>query len=147
MDDVGLTREFFRLIEAKDTASASKLISGDFVFSGPVPEPIDGPAYLDMQDKLAVAFPDWSFNMSDVHQHGDVVHATVQITGTHNGDLDLAPLGMPVIPPTGKSVELPREEVTVRCENGKITAVINDPVPGGGVQGVLGQIGVKIPTS
>jgi predicted ester cyclase len=147
MDKVELTRKFFKLLEMKDSEAAAKLLSDNFIFSGPVPEPIDGPAYIDMQTKLAAAFPDWSFNLGDLHLHGDEVHASVMITGTHQGDLDMSPIMMTTIPPTGKSVQLPREEITVTTNGDTISSIVNEPVMGGGVPGLLSQLGVEIPTT
>jgi predicted ester cyclase len=147
MDKVELTRKFFKLLEMKDTVAAAKLLSGNFIFSGPVPEPIDGPAYIDMQAKLAAAFPDWSFNLGDLHEHGDEIHASVMITGTHEGDLDMSPMMETTIPPTGKSVKLPREEITVTTNGEKISSIMNQPVMGGGIPGLLSQLGVEMPTT
>ena len=145
MSDEAIARKVWELIEAKDTAAARELLSDDMTFSGPMPEPVSGDAWLGIHDKLNAAFPDWSFNMTSVHQHGDVVHCTAQVTGTQTGDLDLSPMGMPVVPATGKSIQLPQEELSVKVEGGKITSISGHPVPGGGVMGMLSQLGVEIP--
>lgn len=145
MNDVEIAAKVFELIEAKDIAGAKTLLSDDMTFSGPVPEPVSGDMWMGLHAKLNAGFPDWSFNLSGVHQHGDVVHCTAQITGTHTGDLDLSPMGLPVVPATGKAIQLPAEELSVTVDGGKITSVAGDPVPGGGVMGILGQLGVEIP--
>lgn len=145
MTAVDTARRVFELIEAKDTAGAAKLLSDDFTFSGPVPEPINGAQWLGIHDKLNAAFPNWKFNLADAHEHGDVIHCAVQITGTHTGDLDLSPMGMPTVPATGKSVKLPREELNVKVVGDKIKSIDGPPVDGGGVMGLLGQLGVQAP--
>lgn len=145
MNDVEVASKVFELIEAKDTAGAKALLADGMTFSGPVPEPVGGDMWMGLHDKLNAGFPDWSFNLSGVHQHGDVVHATAQITGTHTGDLDLSPMGMPVVPATGKAIQLPQEELSISVVDGKITSVHGDPVPGGGVMGILQQLGVEMP--
>ena len=43
MNALETTKKLFNLIEAKDRAGALELLSDDFLFSGPVPEPISGP--------------------------------------------------------------------------------------------------------
>lgn len=145
MGAVETASRVWQLIEAKDTASAAELLTDDFTFSGPVPEPISGAEWLGMHDKLNAAFPDWKFNISDVHEHGDVVHITAQITGTHTGDLDLSPMGMPTVPATGNAVQLPQEELDVAVVGDKIASISGEPVHGGGVMGILEQLGVELP--
>lgn len=144
MGAVEVASKVWQLIEAKDTAAAAELLSDNFTFSGPTPEPISGSMWLGLHDKLNAAFPDWKFNV-EVHQHGDMVHCTAQITGTQTGDLDLSPLGLPVVPATGKSIQLPREDLMVAVEGDKITSISGEPVPGGGVMGILSQLGVEMP--
>lgn len=146
MSAVDLANELIKRIEGKDIAAAEKLLSNDFVFSGPVPQPINGSEWLAMQERLNVAFPDWKFNLSDLHADGDVVHGIVQITGTHKGKLDLSSLGLPNVPATGRSIKLPREEVTLTVSGDKITSLDAPTTEAGGVVGILSQLGVKLPT-
>jgi len=146
MSALEMANKLLQALEAKDTTTAAKLLSDDFTFSGPVPQPISGPEWLAMQQSLGIAFPDWSFHVADLREDGSKVRGTIQITGTHKGDLDLSGLGMPKVPATGKAVKLPRGEITLTVSNGKFTS-LNSPAPdGGGVMGILSQIGVKVPT-
>ena len=145
MSAIEMARTLMKSIEAGEMAAAAKLLSDGFMFSGPVPQPINGTEWLAMQEKLHAAFPDWRFNLSDLHEHGDQIHATVQISGTNKGSLDLSFLGMPANPATGKAIKLPKEELTFTSENGKLASLSVAPVAGGGVMGILGQLGVKVP--
>ena len=147
MTALEMARMLFQSIEAKDTTAAAKLLTDDFTFSGPVPQPISGREWLAMQQSLSVAFPDWKFNASDLKEEGGKVRGAVRITGTHKGGLDLTSLGMPSIPATGKSVKLPREEITLTVSNGKFTSLNTPATEGGGVMGILSQLGVKLPTA
>ncbi|HZS79116.1 MAG TPA: hypothetical protein VFA41_21070 [Ktedonobacteraceae bacterium] len=52
---------------------------------------------------------------------------------------------MPPIPPTGKRISLPVEHVEYTLSGNKITSLSSDNVPGGGVPGVLAQMGVPLP--
>ena len=49
------------------------------------------------------------------------------------------------IPATGKRISLPVEHITFTFKGDKIASMTSDIVPGGGVAGVLAQIGVPLP--
>jgi len=100
-----------------------------------------------MQEGLGKAFPDWKFNSADLREEGGEIRGTVQITGTHKGELDLSALGMPNVPATGKTVNLPREEITLSVSNGKFTSLTTAATEGAGVMGILSQLGVKLPAA
>jgi hypothetical protein len=141
-----ITRAILGAIESGDMDKAGSYMSDDFVFSGPVPEPISGAQWLGLQRLLLVAFPDWSFNLSDVQVTGNVARTTHQITGTHTGDLDLSPMSLPVIPATGKSIKLPVEHAELTIEGNKAVRLhVPDVSSDGGVPGILQQLGVEMP--
>ena len=54
-------------------------------------------------------------------------------------------MGVQSLPATGKHVQLPYEPLTITAKNGKITRIESEHVEGGGVPGVLAQLGVKMP--
>jgi predicted ester cyclase len=141
-----ITRKIYIAIESGDMATAASFLADDFVLSGPVPDPIGGEQWLGLQGLLLTAFPDWSFNLSDVQVTGNVARTTHQISGTHTGDLDLSPLGMPVIPATGKKVRLPVEHADLTFEGGKAVRLHADVPADGGVPGIMQQLGVQMPT-
>lgn len=145
MDAVEATKKLFELIESRETGAAAELLSDDFVFSGPVPDPINAPAWLGMHDRMNDAFPDFSFNLKDVQQVDDTVQGTLQLSGTHQSDFDLSAMDMPNVPATGKSFQLPQESVTVTIQGEKITSVQGAKVEGGGLMGILSQLGVEAP--
>jgi len=146
MSALEMASKLFKAIEAKDTMAAAKLISDDFTFSGPVPQPISGGEWLAMQQSLSNAFPDWKFNAADFREEGGKVRGAVQITGTHKGELDLSALGMPNVPATDKAVKLPREEITLTVSNGRFTSLNTAATEGAGVMGILSQLGVEVPS-
>ena len=147
MQALEMANKLFQAIEAKDTTAAAKLISDDFTFSGPVPQPISGAEWLGMQQALGKAFPDWKFNASDLREEGGKVRGAVQITGTQKGELDLTALGMPNVLATGKAIKLPREEITLTVSGGKFTSLSTAATEGAGVMGILSQLGVKVPAA
>jgi hypothetical protein len=95
---------------------------------------------------LFMAFPDHRFNFADFEEKEDLICCTGQETGSHKGILDLNPLGMPVLlPPTGKSFKLPKSGFIFRVAGDKVTYYGEEPVKGGGLAGILDQLGVKLP--
>jgi predicted ester cyclase len=124
---------------------AKSLLADGFEFSGPVPEPLDADRWIGMQKKMMAAFPDRKFNVEDLHLHGDEVHCSVQVTSTHTEVLDLSELGIPSIPATGKTVSLPREDVTFTFAGDKIASIRTSGAPGSGVAAILSQLGVEMP--
>jgi predicted ester cyclase len=141
-----IVKAFSAALEARDFEKAASYLTDDFVFSGPVPQPIGTREFIAVQSAFEDAFQDWSFNSHDEVEEGDKVVAAVQITGTHTRDLVLPMPGMPTIPATNKRVSNPVEHLTFTFRGDKIASLTSDNVPGGGVPGVLQQIGDSLPT-
>jgi predicted ester cyclase len=138
-------KAFSAALEARDFDKAASYLIDDFVFRGPVPQPIGKQEFIAIQSAFENAFDDWSFNSHDEVEQGDKVVAAVQITGTHTRELVLPMPDMPPIPATNKRVSLPVEHITFTFKGDKIASLTSDNVPGGGVPGVLQQIGVPLP--
>lgn len=145
MSKLDTVKAFAEALETRDFNKAASYLTDDFVFAGPVPQPIGKEEFLAVQSAFEDAFQDWSFNSHDEVEQGDAVTVAVQITGTHTHDLVLPIPGMPSIPATGKKVSLPVEHVTYAFKGDKIASLTSDNVPGGGVPGILAQIGVPLP--
>lgn len=142
-----VVRSMMTAVDSGDMEKAAGYLSADFVFSGPVPEPIGKVQWIAMQGQLLAAFPDWSFNLSDVQTEANVVTTTHQITGTNAGELDLSPLDLPKIPATGKSIRLAQERARCTVQNGQIVRIEIDANPDSGLPGILRQLGVEMPQS
>jgi predicted ester cyclase len=140
-----IVQAFSAALEAHDFEKAASYLSDDFVLSGPIPQPLGKQEFIAVQSAFENAFEDWSFNSHDEVEQGDKVIAAVQITGTHTRDLVLPMPGMPAIPASHKKVSLPEEHLEFTFEGDKIASLASDNVPGGGVPGVLQQIGVPLP--
>jgi predicted ester cyclase len=145
MSAADVVKAWYAANESGDLEAMAAHMSDDFVFSGPVPEPVGKDAFMALTSAMRTAFPDWSFNLSNVQEQGTVVTTTHQITGTHTGDLDLSGMGMPVVPATGKAVKLAVESPELTVENDKIVAFKAAPSPDTGVPALLKQIGVEMP--
>ncbi len=145
MNAIDVVKAGLAVVEKGQPAKMLEVFSDDMVFAGPVPEPVGKREFVGLQSALIAAMPDWKFNATDFKQDGDKVTATAQITGTQTGALNLPMPGFPSIPATGKHVSLPKEGITFIVKDGKIARMEAAKVPGGGVAGVLAQLGVPIP--
>ena len=139
-------KAFSAALEAREFEKAASYLTDDFVFKGPVPMPVGKQEFIAIQSAFESAFEDWSFNSHDEVEQGNKVVAAVQITGTHTQDLVLPMPGMPTIPATHKKISLPEEHLEFTFRGDKVASLTSDNVPGGGVPGVLQQIGVPLPT-
>jgi len=146
MDPKATVQALMDSVQKGDFAKAKSLLADDFQFSGPVPEPINGDAWMGMSMNLKKAFPDLDYRFHVDDADGDVVKLSAQLKGTHSGDLDLTAIGMGVIPPTNKSFANPHEHGKATVKGDKITAWVVEPIEGGGVMGILSQLGVKPPS-
>jgi predicted ester cyclase len=90
---------------------------------------------------LTRAFPDWRFNASNYKVVGDRVTCSVRISCIHSGVLDLPMLNIHGYQPTGKCVRLPLEQNTYVLRDGKVFHLEVENVEGGGIPGILTQIG------
>jgi ketosteroid isomerase-like protein len=102
MNKIDTVKAFSEALDARDFNKAASYLADDFVFAGPVPQPIGKQAFIAVQSAFENAFQGWSFNSHDEVEQGEKVVAAVQITGTHTRDLVLPMPGMPPIPATGK---------------------------------------------
>jgi predicted ester cyclase len=144
MKPTDILREHWKAIEEKNFEKARGFLSEDFTFSGPVPKPIGTKEYIDVHRSLLQGIPDWRFNANIVGEQQDKVAAKVRVTGTHTANLSLPFLGdTGTIQPTGKKLALPEEKVEVVIKGDKISRMTVEHVPGGGVPGLLNQMGVS----
>lgn len=145
MSNLDVAKRFADLLESRDVKGLQVLLPDDFRAKG-------GTLELTKQQALGylqiffTAFPDHRFGFTDFDEKGDLVYCTGQETGTHKGVLDLNPLGMPIsLPPTEKSFNLPKSVFTFRVTGDKVTYFSEEAMKGGGLAGILEQLGVKLP--
>ena len=89
--------------------------------------------------------PDFSYNLLGIQKENRDVIALIQITGTHTRDLTLSVLGLPTIQATNIAVTLPQVHAAFQIEEGKVLGMQVEAVPGGGVEGLLQQVGTELP--
>ena len=144
MSAIDIVKAGLAATEAGDFKKLDGMVADDYVFAGPVPEPVGKREFMGLQMALLKAMPDWNFNAADFKENGDVVTVTLQVTGTQTGELSLPMPGIPIIPPSGKRVSLPGETSTFTVKNGKLARLDVASTPGGGLMGILSQLGVPM---
>jgi len=145
MDAKTTVEALMNAVQMGDFTKAKSMLSDDFMFSGPVPQPINGDAWMGMSMGLKKAFPDLDYHFHVHSVEGDVVNIAAELKGSHHGDLDLTAMGMGVIPATHKSFAAAHEHGKVTVKDGKVTAWATEATQGAGLMAILGQLGVKPP--
>lgn len=143
MNNLEVAKKFADLLEARDLKGLQALLVDDFRAKGATRE-LNKQQALGYLQVFFTAFPDRSFNFIDFEEKEGSIYCSGQETGTHQGVLDLNPFGLPVsLSPTGKSFRLPKSVFTFRVTGDKVTYYSEEPVKGGGLAGILEQLGVK----
>jgi predicted ester cyclase len=133
-------------VQKGDFEKAKSLLSDDFQFSGPIPESVNREAWLGMSASLKTAFPDLDYHFKVIGTDGDVVRTTSQLSGTHRGSFDLTNMNMGVIPATNKAFSAKLEKTKITVKENKITSWAVEPTQGAGLNAILDQLGVNLPT-
>ena len=146
MSNIETVMTFVTALQSGDIELAANSMADGFTMSGFAPNPLDKNEFLVMQSKLLAAMPDFSYNLSDARDvENDSVQALIQIMGTQLNGLDLSPLGIQPVQATGLAVTLPQVHATYRVDNGLITAIQVESLPGSGIAGLLQQVGAELP--
>jgi predicted ester cyclase len=145
MSNLDVAKRAAALLESRDSKGLQALMADDFLAKGPTLE-LTKQQVLGYLQIMFTAFPDHRFGFVDFEEKGDSIYCTSSESGTHTSVLDLNPLGVPVsLPPTGKSFKLPKCVVTFRVAGDKLTYYSEEAVKGGGLAGMLEQLGVNLP--
>jgi len=145
MSNTETVQAFMQALEARNFAAASSYLADDFIFSGATPKPLNKGQFMTVIKEMKNGIPDLAFRLQDVHQRDNTVTATMQITGTQAETFLLAPLGMPPVPQMGRSISLPKEHAVYAFQEGQIMMMDVEQVPGGGIPGMLQQLGIDLP--
>ena len=135
-------------VQRGDFQKARFLVSNDCQFRDGSAEPIRREAWMSINKNLKKAFPDLDYHFH-VHRvdglDGGVVKISAELKGTHSGVLDLSPVGLGVTPATDKSFATPREHGRVTIKGDKVASWVIEPIEGGGLMGILNQLGIAVP--
>ena len=144
MSAIDIVKAGLAAIEAGDFKKLDGMVADDYVFAGPVPEPLGKREFMGLQSALLTAMPNWKFNAADFKENGDVVTVTLQVTGTQTGELKVPMPGIPILPASGKQISLPGETSVFTLKNGKLARLDITPTAGAGLLGILSQLGVPM---
>jgi hypothetical protein len=132
-------------VQRGDFQKARFLVSKDCQFSGPIPELLKCEAWMGIYKNLKKACPnlDYHFHVDRVDGlDGGIVQISAELKGTQSGVLDLSLVGLGVSPATDKSFATPREHGKVTIKASKVASWVVDPIEGGGLMGILNQLGI-----
>lgn len=139
MNAINVLMNLDKEISGGDLAKAAQYLSEDFQFVGVGPETFNKDQALGIWATVRAALPDFNHNLRNLREAHSMVYGTVEVTGTHTGSLAM-PHG-PTLPATGRRLQNPLERVAITVKNGKVTQWTVEGVPGGGLTGILGQLG------
>ncbi len=145
MSAIDTVKTFMAALQPGDLELAAQYMSDDFSMSGWTTRPISKGVFLAMQSELHTAMPDLSYYLSDLLEDRDRVTGLMSLSGTHTHGLTLPMFGIRLIPATGIWVELPEVHVEYTLDHGKVKVMRVEAVPGGGLTGLLQQIGTELP--
>ena len=134
---------FMDAVQKGEFDFASSMLTDNFEFRGPIPEPINKKTWLEMSVNLKAAFPDLNYHFKVIGTDGDIVKSTTQLSGTHTGTLDLSSMSLGSTPATNIPVSVKMAKTRITVKNDMITLWVDDPVDGAGLTAVLVQLGVK----
>jgi hypothetical protein len=142
-----ITNQVLDGLEKGEIKSTANRYADNFTFSGPVPMPLNKNQFMDLMSKVLTGVPNWKFNRHDLRVEGQTVLVPVQVTGTQTQTLPGLMPGMPDLPATNRAFRIPPEVIRVTYQGERIVDIHVDPVPGGGIPGMLEQLGVAVPVT
>ena len=147
MSAIDTVNTFMTALQSGDIELAAGTMSDDFMMSGFAPKGLNKNQFLSTYSNLLASMPDLSFNMSDEQSEAEsMVQVEIEITGTHLNQLELPVLGVQPIEPTGLDVTLAQTKTTYAVNSDdKVSRMEMQPVVGGGLEGLLQQVGAELP--
>ena len=115
---------------------------GAVASGGVLPQPIPMLEALNIMSGLMAGMPDMKYDIQQVTVNGNQATVNVKWGGTQTGSLSLP--GMPAVPATGKKVSV-KDTYILTMQGDKVSHINVDSPADGGIQGVLAQLGVKLP--
>jgi SnoaL-like polyketide cyclase len=145
MENEKIVESFFNAIEKSDFTTAESLVSNNFKVTGVGPEALGAKEFLGVHRAFNKGMPDFRFNYKIGSVSKNIVETKVKLTGTHFKEMPSPAPGFPNIPATNKTLRMPEEKVRFTFKDNKIESLHLESVPGGGLPGVLKQLGVEMP--
>jgi limonene-1,2-epoxide hydrolase len=145
MSAIETVQNFVSALEDRRNDDAANALSDEFLFTGWTPKPLNKEDFLTTMKELKSGIPSLMFNLHNLAEEGNTITGSIQIAGYQSDSFSIPPLSLPPIPQMARSVSLPVEDVTFEVETDKISAWVVHRVPGGGVSGLLHQLGFDSP--
>lgn len=146
IESAEIIRKFMAALENNEKDEAESYLADDFIFSGWTPKSLNKSGFLSMISGIKEGIPGLIFNLHNVlEENQQRVTATWQIAGYQSDSFLLTSLGLPPIPQMARSVSLPSENVVYMLTNGQIRSLAVEATPGGGLEGLLHQLGIHVP--
>jgi hypothetical protein len=143
MDSKTTVQALMDSVQRGDFDRAKTLLSDDFQFRGMIRRPINGKIWLRMSASLKMAFSGLNYHFKMDSADGNVVTTTSQMSGNNRGAFDLTGLHMGVISATHKDFSTAMENNKITVKDEKVSSWVVEPTEGGGLMGILGQLGVE----
>jgi len=144
MSKMETAKKFASLLDSRDWGDLRDLIADNFTARGPTLA-LNKEQMVSYLQILITAFPDMEFGLTDFEEKDGLMVSKGRERGTHTGMLDLRPLGIDVsLPATGKKFELPETVFLLGVADGKVIYYGEEDVEGGGLTGLLAQLGVNL---
>jgi predicted ester cyclase len=143
VSNIDVAKRFTDALEARELDLAGAMMADEFKAIGPSLQ-LTKPQTMAYLQLLFTAFPDYGFNFESLEPAGDYIRCYAHEQGTHLGTLDLKAFGMPlVVSATGKSFHLPKSTFSFQADGEKVTSFKEEAGQGGGLAGMLDQLGLK----
>ncbi len=145
MGTIETVQNFVSALEDRRNDETADALSNEFLFTGWTPKPLNKEDFLTTMKELKSGIPSLMFNLHNLAEQGSTVTGSIQIAGYQSDSFSIPPLSLPPVPQMARSISLPVEDVTFEVENDKISRWAVHRVPGGGVSGLLHQLGFDSP--
>lgn len=135
--------EFFLVaVEENSFGKAEEMVTPDFEATGYKSDPIDIKEFLKIFRALTTGLSNFRLNYEVMKEISGNVDVTTEILGRHTKDMPSLLNGMQPIPATDLPVRLPVEHIHFTVRDQQIAKLHLQHAPGGGIQGLLKQLGV-----
>lgn len=143
MNTQNVAEKFAAIYQTLAFDELDTLFTENFIAHGThMPAPMNQAQFVGFLTILTTACSDMNFNprISDVS--GNTFKLNWQLTGTHTDTLKLSVIGMSDFEATNRSFSLPEDVYTITVDGDKVRKIEISPVEGGGIQGVIQQLGL-----
>lgn len=144
MEDLDILNRYLNAIEIQDLKVISDCVHSELQMINPIGT-MNREAYLAFKRSLFSGFPDFKYNPEIIGKNGDYYDVRIKMTGTHKEIFKISLFGLTQLEATNKKIVLPEQVIRYKLRDGKIFIIAPMNVKGGGIIGILRQVGAKLP--